>query len=116
MCRLALVRTELPTELLAGEWGSPPPDAALRLDVPNQPSLEASLVPLRHHTQATPGTQQTGSRYCDHNHAMPVFLSKTSILSRGLCVPDQLQCTSQQAAEGPCILVPGEQLIPLIPL
>lgn len=37
------MRTDLATQLLAGEWGLPPPDATLRLDVPDQPSLEASL-------------------------------------------------------------------------
>lgn len=44
MRRLALVRTGLPTELLAGEWGAPPASATLRLDVPDQPSLEACLL------------------------------------------------------------------------
>ncbi|KAK9837651.1 hypothetical protein WJX74_002228 [Apatococcus lobatus] len=41
--RLALVETMLPRELLTGQWGAAPPDAALHLTVPDQASLEIPL-------------------------------------------------------------------------
>ncbi|KAK9860439.1 hypothetical protein WJX84_002475 [Apatococcus fuscideae] len=53
--KLALINTTLPMELFTGEWGAPPPDAALHLTAPDQLPLE---VPLDQSLLGTPQSRE----------------------------------------------------------